>query len=163
MNNWIRRSNSCGPAIISTSISFGLKIGEDGKLAAPLGTVPFHVNAGDVLEAYVVVQNKMIGHSLIPEVRDLYEAWVKFTVTDANGTKIYESGFLKPDGTLESGAHSFTNRPVNVVGEFVDNHVVSAIHSVAYDNTIQSGRSALSAISSVCLPGQRARLRCRRR
>ena len=67
----------------------------------------------------------------------------KFTVTDANGTKIYESGFLKPDGTLEPGAHSFTNRPVNVVGDFVDNHVVSAIHSVAYDNTIQSGRSAL--------------------
>ena len=85
----------------------------------------------------------MIGHSLIPEVRDLYEAWVKFTVTDANGTKIYESGFLNPDGTLQAGAHSFTNRPVNVVGEFVDNHVVSAIHSVAYDNTIQSGRSAL--------------------
>ena len=122
---------------------FGLQVGEEGKLAAPLGTVPFHVNAGDLLEAYVVIQNKMIGHSLIPEVRDLYEAWVKFTVTDANGTKIYESGFLRPDGTLEPGAHSFTNRPVNVVGEFVDNHVVSAIHSVAYDNTIQSGRSAL--------------------
>ena len=122
---------------------FGLQIGEEEKLAAPLGTVPFHVNAGDLLEAYVVVQNKMIGHSLIPEVRDLYEAWTKFTVTDANGTKIYESGFLRPDGTLEPGAHSFTNRPVNVVGDFVDNHVVSSIHSVAYDNTIQSGRSAL--------------------
>jgi tetratricopeptide (TPR) repeat protein len=32
---------------------------------------------------------------------------------------------------------------VNVVGDFVDNHMVWAIHSVAYDNTIQSGRSAL--------------------
>ena len=112
-------------------------------MTAPLGTVPFNVHAGDLLEAYVVIQNKNIGHSLIPEVRDLYEAWVQFTVTDADGAKIYESGFLKPDGTLEPGAHSFTNRPVNVVGEFVDNHVVSAIHSVAYDNTIQSGRSAL--------------------
>lgn len=122
---------------------FGLRVGEEGKLMAPLGTVPFHINQGDVLEAYVVIQNKAIGHSLIPEVRDLYEAWVKFTVTDADGTRIYESGFLKPDGTLEPGAHSFTNRPVNVVGDFVDNHVVSSIHSVAYDNTIQSGRSAL--------------------
>ena len=79
---------------------------------------------------FVVIQNKSIGHSLIPEVRDLYEAWVQFTVTDAAGAKIYESGFLKPDGMLEPGAHSFTNRPVNVVGDFVDNHVVSAIHSV---------------------------------
>ena len=57
--------------------------------------------------------------------------------------KIYESGFLKPDGMLDPGAHSFTNRPVNVVGDFVDNHMVWAIHSVAYDNTIQAGRSAL--------------------
>ncbi len=122
---------------------FGLKIGKDDKLVAPLGTIPFAVHAGDVLQAFVVIQNKNIGHSLIPEVRDLYQAWTQFTVTDANGAKIYESGFLKLDGMLEPGAHSFTNRPVNVVGEFVDNHVVSAIHSVAYDNTIQSGRSAL--------------------
>jgi Tfp pilus assembly protein PilF len=122
---------------------FGLKIGASDKLVAPLGTVPFTVRAGDDLEAWVVIQNKNIGHSLIPEVRDLYEAWVQFSALDASGTKIYESGYLKPDGMLDPGAHSFTNRPVNVVGEFVDNHVVSAIHSVAYDNTIQSGRSAL--------------------
>ena len=122
---------------------FGLKIGSNDKLVAPLGTVPFAVHAGDDLEAWVVIQNKNIGHSLIPEVRDLYEAWVQFSAFDANGAKIYESGFLKPDGTLDTSAHSFTNRPVNVVGEFVDNHVVSAIHSVAYDNTVQSGRSAL--------------------
>ena len=122
---------------------FGLKIGSSDKLVAPLGTVPFTVHAGEDLEAWVVIQNKNIGHSLIPEVRDLYEAWVQFSAFDANGAKIYESGFLKPDGMLDPGAHSFTNRPVNVVGEFVDNHVVSAIHSVAYDNTIQSGRSAL--------------------
>jgi tetratricopeptide (TPR) repeat protein len=44
---------------------------------------------------------------------------------------------------LDPGAHSFTNRPVDAKGEFVDNHKVWTIHSVAYDNTIQSGRSAL--------------------
>jgi tetratricopeptide (TPR) repeat protein len=95
------------------------------------------------VEALVVIQNKNIGHSLIPEVRDLYEAWTQFTVTDATGTEIYKSGFLRPDGTLDYGAHSFTNRPVDVIGDFVDNHRVFAIHSVAYDNTVQAGRSAL--------------------
>jgi tetratricopeptide (TPR) repeat protein len=125
---------------------FGLKIGADeehAKLIAPLGTVPFSLPAGDTVEALVVIQNKMIGHSLIPEVRDLYEAWTQFTATDADGKEIYNSGYLKPDGMLEPGAHSFTNRPVNVIGDFVDNHMVWTIHSVAYDNTIQSGRSAL--------------------
>jgi Flp pilus assembly protein TadD len=91
----------------------------------------------------VVIQNKDIGHSLVPEVRDLYEPWVEFLVQDATGKEIYHSGFLKPDGALEERAHSFTNRPVNVNGEFVDNHMVWTIQSVAYDNTIPSGRSAL--------------------
>jgi tetratricopeptide (TPR) repeat protein len=62
---------------------------------------------------------------------------------DARGYTLYSSGDLRPDGTLDPSAHSFTNRPVNVVGDFVDNHMVFAIHSVAYDNTVQSGRSAL--------------------
>ena len=44
---------------------------------------------------------------------------------------------------LDERAHSFTNRPVNIYGNFVDNHQVWTIHSVAYDNTIQAGRSAL--------------------
>ena len=91
----------------------------------------------------VVIQNKNIGHSLIPEVRDLYEAWVEFTVTDSSGKEIYHSGFLKPDGMLEPRAHSFTNRPVTDEGEFVDNHKVWTIHSVAYDNTVPAGRSVL--------------------
>jgi tetratricopeptide (TPR) repeat protein len=122
---------------------FALKLGDSDKLIAPLGSTPFTLKPAQTVEAYVVVQNKNIGHSLIPEVRDLYEAWVQFTVKDAFGATIYESGYLKPDGTLEPGAHSFTNRPVDVIGDFVDNHKVWTIHSMAYDNTIQAGRSAL--------------------
>ena len=122
---------------------FALKLHDGDKLIAPLGTTPFQLKPAQTVEAYVVVQNKNIGHSLIPEVRDLYEAWVKFTVKDTAGATLYESGFLKPDGTLEPGAHSFTNRPVDQTGNFVENHKVWTIHSVAYDNTIQAGRSAL--------------------
>jgi Tfp pilus assembly protein PilF len=122
---------------------FGLKRASDGKLIAPLGSMPFQLKPNDLVEALVVIQNKNIGHSLIPEVRDLYEAWAEFTVQDASGKEIYHSGFLKLDGSLDQRAHSFTNRPVNVDGEFVDNHKVWTIHSVAYDNSVQAGRSAL--------------------
>jgi len=113
------------------------------KLIAPLGKVSYGLAPNDVVTALVVVQNKNIGHSLIPEVRDLYEAWVEFTVKDASGKDIYHSGFLKPDGMLDPRAHSFTNRPVTDEGEFVDNHKVWTIHSVAYDNTVPAGRSVL--------------------
>jgi Flp pilus assembly protein TadD len=122
---------------------FALRKADQDQLIAPLGSVPFEVERNDVIEAYVVIQNKNIGHSLIPEVRDLYEAWVEVVVNDADGNEIYHSGFLKADGTLDTRAHSFTNRPVNISGEFVDNHKVWTIHSMAYDNSIQSGRSAL--------------------
>jgi Flp pilus assembly protein TadD len=122
---------------------FALKIGDSGSLIAPLGSMPFTLKPDDVAEAYVVVQNKNIGHSLIPEVRDLYEAWVQLTVKDASGRVIDDSGFLQPDGSLDPRAHSFTNRPVDETGSFADYHKVWTIHSVAYDNTIQAGRSTL--------------------
>ena len=122
---------------------FALKKAGDDQLIAPLGSTPFTLAPNDIVEAYVVIQNKNIGHSLIPEVRDLYEAWVEFTVKDAAGNELYHSGFLKPDGMLDTRAHSFTNRPVNISGEFVDNHKVWTIQSMAYDNSIQAGRSAL--------------------
>jgi len=117
------------------------KTGEE--MVAPLGSAPFRLAPNETVQMMVVIQSKDIGHSLVPEVRDLYEPWVEFVVQDAAGKDIYHSGFLKPDGAIDERAHSFTNRPVNMDGEFVDNHKVWTIHSVAYDNTIQSGRSAL--------------------
>jgi tetratricopeptide (TPR) repeat protein len=122
---------------------FALQKAGDDKIIAPLGSVPFSLKPNEVVQALVVIQNKNIGHSLIPEVRDLYEAWVEFTARNAAGKEIYHSGFIKPDGMLDERAHSFTNRPVNVDGGFVDNHKVWTIHSVAYDNSIQAGRSVL--------------------
>jgi Flp pilus assembly protein TadD len=122
---------------------FGIRKSGSEAIAAPLGSVDFKLAADDTVQMMVVIQNKNIGHSLVPEVRDLYEPWVEFQVADAAGREIYHSGFLKPDGSLDERAHSFTNRPVDSDGGFVDNHKVWTIHSVAYDNTIQAGRSTL--------------------
>jgi len=122
---------------------FAIRKGGDGKMIAPLGSQPFTLAAGETVQALVVIQNKNIGHSLIPEVRDLYEAWVEFMVTDEDGKEIYHSGYIRPDGSLDPRAHSFTNRPVNPGGTFVDNHKVWTIHSVAYDNSVQAGRSTM--------------------
>ncbi len=120
-------------------------IQKDGapSMIAPLGSVPFQLAPNASMQMMVVIQNKNIGHSLVPEVRDLYETRVEFTVADATGKEIYHSGFLQPNGMIDQQAHSFTNRPVNMEGEFVDNHKVWTIHSMAYDNTVAAGRSAL--------------------
>ncbi|MGB6686606.1 MAG: tetratricopeptide repeat protein [Terracidiphilus sp.] len=115
----------------------------ENLLAAPLGLTGFSVSPGDTLIADVVIQNKGIGHSFIPEQRDFYESWIDFTVKNAAGKVLAESGFIQPDGNLDPSAHSFTSRLINVKGELNDLHQIWHNRVLAYNNTIQSGRSQL--------------------
>jgi Tfp pilus assembly protein PilF len=110
-------------------------------VVAPLGLTSFRVAPGELLTADVIIQNKGIAHSHVPEQRDMYESWVDFTVKDANGKVLSESGFIKPNGDLDERAHSFTNRLINVKGTRNYLHEVWDNRVVVYNNTIQSGRS----------------------
>jgi tetratricopeptide (TPR) repeat protein len=112
-------------------------------IVAPLGLTSFSLAAGETLIADVVIQNKGIAHSFIPEQRDFYEAWVDFTVRDGAGKTLAESGFIQPDGNLDPSAHSFTNRLINVKGELNDLHQIWHNRVLAYNNAFQSGRSQL--------------------
>jgi tetratricopeptide (TPR) repeat protein len=120
---------------------FGLQKGREKALIAPLGTEPFTLQGGDDVTVSVVIQNKGAAHSHVPEQRDIYESWVQFTVKDSTGATVMHSGFLKPDGELEERAHSFTNRLINKEGTLNALHEVWSNRVVAYNNTIQSGRS----------------------
>ena len=123
---------------------FAIEHGDDGKhVSAPLGAQPLQIKAGELLTADVIIQNKGIAHSLVPEQRDFYEAWVDFTVKDHTGKTLFESGYLQPDGDLDPRAHSFTNRLINPDGVQNREHQVWNNKIVAYNNTIQSGRSQL--------------------
>jgi tetratricopeptide (TPR) repeat protein len=115
--------------------------GAPEKVSAPLGLVDYHVDPGERVTVDVVIQNKGIAHSHVPEQRDMYESWVDFTIKDSTGKLLCESGFLKPSGDLDPEAHSFMNRLINVKGDLNDLHQVWDNRVVAYNNTIQSGRS----------------------
>lgn len=127
---------------------FALELSKPGQTAPPvmvaaLGKESFRLAAGQRVTADVVIQNKGAAHSLVPEQRDMYEMWVNFQLKDATGKVLHESGFLKPDGYLDPEAHTFTNRLINVKGTLNDLHQVWDNRVVAYNNTIQSGRSQL--------------------
>ncbi len=117
--------------------------GGAGGVVAPLGLVAYSVKPGELLTADVVIQNKGIAHSHVPEQRDMYESWVDFTMKDAAGKTLHESGFLKPNGDLDDRAHSFTNRLISPQGTLNADHQVWNTRIVAYNNTVQSGRSQL--------------------
>ena len=116
---------------------------ETAMLIAPLGQTAFTLSSTGPVTVSVVIQNKGIAHSHVPEQRDMYESWVKFTVTDAAGKVLHASGDLQPSGDLDPDAHSFTNRLINVKSELNARHEVWKNRVVAYNNTIQSGRSQL--------------------
>lgn len=125
------------------ALEAGAAGGKDSAFVAPLGTQPFALHAGDPVTVSVVIQNKGIAHSHVPEQRDMYESWVQFTVTTDKGQVVTQSGFLKADGSLDERAHSFTNRLINKEGGLNDLHQVWSNRVVAYNNTIQSGRSQI--------------------
>ncbi len=122
------------PGVASTASS-------PSSLIAPLGLVAYRIAPGERVTADVVIQNKGIAHSHVPEQRDMYESWVDFTVKDASGKVLAESGFLKPGGDLDERAHTFTNRLINAQGGINDLHQVWDNRVLAYNNSIQSGRS----------------------
>ncbi len=140
-----------GKGVLNVDI-FALEVDKDAThssadtndLIAPLGRVPFNLHAGQTLVADVLVQNKGIAHTFVPEQRDFYEAWVDFTVKDASGKILVESGFIKPNGDLDPSAHSFTNRIINAKGEYNDLHQIWRNRVLAYNNALQSGRSQLA-------------------
>lgn len=79
--------------------------GRKGQRTTPLGTTRFQFAAGEALTVSLVIQNKRVGHSLVPEQRDFYESWVAFQATDAGGRILYRSGYLEPNGYVEEHAH----------------------------------------------------------
>jgi tetratricopeptide (TPR) repeat protein len=122
---------------------FALKKVSTGEVVAPLGNSKFNLTASETVQAFVVIQNRGVGHSLIPEQRDFYEAWVEFVAKDSDGREIFHSGFLKPDGSLDESAHSFTSRLLGKDGQILGQHEIWERRAVGFDNTIQSGRSTL--------------------
>ncbi len=111
------------------------------EFIAPLNRRGFKIAAGDRLSAEVVITNKNIGHSFPPELRDFYEAYVEFTVTDESGQKLYHSGFIKPNGYLDESAHNYKTYLVKADGSYNDKHHIWRTRILAQNNMIQSGRS----------------------
>jgi Flp pilus assembly protein TadD len=124
---------------------FAITKRENGKerLIAPLDRQNFTLLAGETVTAEVVIQNRKIGHNLVPEQRDFYESWVEFTATDNAGNEFFHSGALQPDGFLDPNAHTYTNRLVGKDGQLLDLHQVWMTKVRTYDNTIPSGNSDL--------------------
>src|SRR5438874_1935379 len=114
------------------------------EFIAPVNRSNFRINNGDRITAEVVITNKNIGHSFPPELRDFYEAYVEFTVSDDAAKVLFHSGFLKPDGYLEESAHNYKTYLVKADGTYNDKHHIWRTRIFAQNNQINSGRSDMA-------------------
>src|ERR1051325_11108206 len=115
--------------------------GSSEDFIAPVNRSNFTIAGGDRITAEVVITNKNIGHSFPPELRDFYEAYVEFTVSDDGGKALYRSGFIKPDGYLDGSAHNYKTYLVKADGTYNDKHHIWRTRTFAQNNQINSGRS----------------------
>ena len=115
------------------------------KLIAPLGAPAdsrsFTVLPGDWVRVDVVIRNKGIGHSLIPELRDFYDSWLDFEAKDDSGHTIYRSGSVDANHTIDADARSYGLRIISRDGKSIDHHEVWKTYVKAYDATIAPGKS----------------------
>jgi tetratricopeptide (TPR) repeat protein len=114
------------------------------KFVAPVNRNSFAIAPGDRITADVVITNKNIGHSFPPELRDFYEAYVEFMVSDPSGKVLYRSGFIKPNGHLDESAHNYKTYLVKADGSYNDKHHIWRTRVVAQNTQIHSGRSDMA-------------------
>ncbi len=112
-----------------------------GTLIAPLGSRSFRLLPGDWVRVDVVVRNKGIGHTLVPELRDFYESWLDFEAKDDAGNTIYRSGAMDENHILDPKARSYTLQMASLEGQNLDRHQVWKTYVKAYDATVAPGRS----------------------
>jgi tetratricopeptide (TPR) repeat protein len=96
---------------------------------------------GDQVTVEVVVFNQKAAHSFPPELRDMYEPWVEFEAITANGERIFHSGYLEANGTLDESAHVYKSILLDASGRVITRHQVWLAKVKAYDNAIPPGRS----------------------
>jgi tetratricopeptide (TPR) repeat protein len=126
---------------------FAVRNETSGALTAQLqpGTLnPLTAQPGDSVTAEVVVSSRLIGHSLAPEVRDLYEIWVEFKVTDAGGQTLYHSGFIKPDLFLDESAHIYKAILLDSQSRPITRHQIWLTTAIAYNTAVPVGRSDIA-------------------
>lgn len=126
---------------------FGVRRAATDELLAPLAQKsdnPAPLQAGEEIIAETIIFNRGAAHSFPPELRDLYEPWVEFEAIDkTSGKKIFHSGFVKADGTLDEKAHVYKAVLLDDTGKPFTRHQVWLGTAKAYDAFIPPGRSDL--------------------
>jgi len=89
----------------------------------------------------------------------MFEAWLEFQVTDAEGKTVYHSGAVKEDGSLDWNAHAYRNVPIDSHGQPITKHDIWNTRVGAIDRFIPAGRADLGRFTFEVPPGTKSPLK----
>ena len=110
---------------------------------------PYYHYLGETIDLKVVVSNVGVGHDFPGGTADLNEPWIELLVTDSSGSKVFHSGFLKDDSSLEKNAHAYISKPVDRHGNEVWRHDLFNMVGNTFKNVIKAGQSDIASYQIV--------------
>src|SRR6185312_931342 len=128
---------------------FALRRESNGEMIGPLNrnaSNEVSLRPGEEVSAEIVVRSRSIGHSLAPEVRDLYEIWVEFKAIGADGQTVFHSGFLKPDKMLDEQAHTYKAILLDAESRPITRHQIWLMSAIPYSTAIPPGRADVARL-----------------
>lgn len=102
---------------------------------------PAYFYLNEKVEIQVIVTNVGVGHNFPGGTIDINEAWLEFNVIDAAGQRIFHSGFVKDDLTVDPDAHFYRSRPIDRFGNEVWKHDLFNRVGETYKKVVPSGES----------------------
>ncbi len=97
------------------------------------------LRSGEQVTFDVVVRNQGVGHTFPGGTNDSNEGWIEFTLFDADGNQISQSGFVQPDKYIDPSAHFFKALLVDRDGTPIHMRNAQDIYTTVYANVIGPG------------------------
>lgn len=105
---------------------------------------PWYYYLGERATVDVIVSNIGVGHDFPGGTIDINEAWLAFSVHDATGAAIYESGAVGADGAVDPKAVFFKGTATDRFGKEVWRHDLFNMTGESYRRVVKAGASDLA-------------------
>ena len=118
----------------------------DPKLAEST-EAPAYYYLGENVSLKVATTNAQVGHAFPGGTTDINEAWIHFLVTDGQGRRIYESGYLDQHNNVEENAYFYRSIPIDRTGNAVWRHDLFNMVGDSFKRIIPPGATDVSVFT----------------
>jgi hypothetical protein len=129
---------------------------------------PASAPPGSSVPVIVKITNRGVGCGFPNGDIDVTQAWIELTVRDARQRLVYQSGALRPDGSLPPGTFAFEALTYDGQGRLITRHDFWNTARIPFQRTLKAGESFDAHVDMPIPPGARgplevaARLRYRK-